>query len=333
VEQRSCCVGVGAHLDLPDNLALPFFAYGLLKPSEPGHRRVAALTGTSEDARAVGRSLRIRDGLPLLVADPERYVVGVLLHPSHGAETAFYKAVRSFEPAKQYRGIVPIEVMTATGPRAANTLEARRPESGAEPYDDSEWSASVDPMLVEGLTVVSQTAGRLLSDGWLIGLQQRGSPPTAELFDRFFQLQAAYLLLWTIAERVAAFAVGPDAGATARLRDLERLPEYRKAFDKARVIPGRRVTDVRDPGDEVSLSDGGKGALSKYWYTIRSTVAHRGKAAFRDVELVALAVIGLHDVLRHPVPDLWPSVAQAWADREPDGLATWWSLRRRCLGE
>jgi hypothetical protein len=163
--------------------------------------------------------------------------------------------------------------------------------------------------------------------------QQNPPPPTPDLFERFLQLQATYLLLWTITERVAAFVAGPDEGALARLRRLEELPDYPAAFAAARVVAGRAVTDVRDPSRLVHLRPNGRGALSGYWYTVRSTVTHRGKAAFRDVELVALAMIGLHDVLREFLPSLWPTIARAWTDREPAGTATSWSLRRRVLQE
>jgi hypothetical protein len=83
-------------------------------------------------------------------------------------------------------------------------------------------------------------------------------------------------------ERAAAFIVGPDTGATSRLKQLEELPEYRDAFAAARVEASRPVTDVRDPGQLSRLHPDGNAALHSYWYTVRSTVTHRGKAAFRE---------------------------------------------------
>jgi hypothetical protein len=333
VEQRTRRTRTTAQLRPPENLALPLFAYGLLKPSEPGHCRVADLIVRSEPATAEGMTLRIRDGLPLLMPHRDRRVDGMLLFPAQGCEAGFYDEVLAFEPVNQYRAVAPLEVATANGPRPANTLLARRPDRGSEDHDSSWWTAADDPLLVEGLAVVRQDAERLLGGGWLIDLQQSPPSPTTELFKRFFQLQATYLLLWTITERVAAFVAGPDEGAVARLRCLEELPEFPAAFAAASVVPGRAVTDVRNPSRLVYLHPNGRGALGGYWYTVRSTVTHRGKAAFRDIELIALAVIGLHDVLREFLPSLWPTIGRVWTDREPDGTAASWSLRRRVLQE
>ena len=157
-------------------------------------------------------------------------------------------------------------------------------------------------------------------------------PPTPQLFERFFQLQATYLLLWTIMERAAAFIVGPDTGAVSRLKQLEELPEYRGAFAASRVETSRPVTDVRDPVRLSRLHPDGHAALHSYWYTMRSTVTHRGKAAFRDAELVGLALIGLHDVLRRLLATLSPPIAQGWCDREPERASTLWALRPIVLG-
>jgi hypothetical protein len=112
------------------------------------------------------------------------------------------------------------------------------------------------------------------------------------------------------------------------LRHLEELPEYSQAFADAHVVAGRPVTDVRNPRRLIRLRRDGQSALSQYWYTIRSTVTHRGKATFRDVELIALAVIGLHDILRQLLPAILPSVARRWADHEPEGPSTGGPLRR-----
>jgi hypothetical protein len=77
-----------------------------------------------------------------------------------------------------------------------------------------------------------------------------------------------------------------------------------QAFAAAHVVAGRPVTEVRNPRRLIRLRRDGQSALSQYWYTIRSAVTHRGKATCRDVELVALAVIGLHDVLPTPARHL-----------------------------
>lgn len=96
----------------PDDLELPFFAYGLLKPPELGYHHVAALVATAETASTTHARLCIRDGLPLLLNEPHGSVHGALLTPTSGKEDVFYQAIREFEPARQYQGFSPVEVAT-----------------------------------------------------------------------------------------------------------------------------------------------------------------------------------------------------------------------------
>jgi|SRR6266568_9407173 Gamma-glutamyl cyclotransferase, AIG2-like len=148
----------------PDDLQLPFFAYGLLKPTELGYHHVAALVSTAETASTTGARLCIRDGLPLLLNEPHGRVHGALLTPTSGKKDPFYQAIRGFEPARQYQGFSPVEVVTARGRRAANTLWARRPDRGTEQFEGSSWSSADDPLLTEALGVVRRDAERLLGD-------------------------------------------------------------------------------------------------------------------------------------------------------------------------
>ena len=75
----------------PDDLELPFFAYGLLKPTELGYHHVAALVSTAETASTTGARLCIRDGLPLLLNEPHGRVHGALLTPAIGKKAASTK--------------------------------------------------------------------------------------------------------------------------------------------------------------------------------------------------------------------------------------------------
>jgi hypothetical protein len=318
----------------PLDCGLPLFAYGLLKPDELGYHRIATLVGRVEPALLRGTRLRVRDGLPLLVDDPDGHVEGVLLFPKSGKEAGFYQAVAAFEPARQYEQFTAIEAESAARRQLANVLRGRSPAEGSEEFDAPRWSSAYDPLLVEGLGVVRRDAERLLGNGWLTALRRTGAPPTPDLFRRFFQLQAVYLLLWTIAERTAAFVIGPDVNATERLRGLERLPAYREAFTAAAVEAGRPIRGLRPTVQHpAGLREDGHGSLADYWYRMRCTVAHRGKAAFRDVELVAVAVIGLHDVLRRLLAALSPPISRAWHVSEPEGGSSLWALRPVVFGD
>jgi hypothetical protein len=315
-------------LPIPSDPHLPLFAYGLLKPGELGYHKVADLVGDRRPASLAPAGLRLRDGLPLLVMGGDSRVDGWLLCPAPGSEEHFYTAVAQFEPASQYirQGFTTVDLSVGGTRTRANLLRARTPDRGSEDLEGTSWSSATDPLLVEGLRVVRREAVRVLDQRQFATLCAP-QPPRWELFEPLFQLQAIYLLLWTVAERVAAFAEGPDLDPVERLRALEQRDEYRDAFMRARVVPGREVIDSRHPsGGYLRLREDSSKSLSDYWYAVRSTIVHRGKAAFRDAELVALAIIGLHDVLRRLLLNLLPAIAETWARSEPAGAGHSWTL-------
>ena len=57
------------------------------------------------------------------------------------------------------------------------------------------------------------------------------------------------------------------------------------------------MVDCRDPSSHYRLAEDGTGA-AKYFYQVRSNLSHRGKGAFRDVQLVLKAVTELQEAMR-----------------------------------
>lgn len=144
-------------MDRPPLVDAPLFAYGALKPSEFAHAQVATHVSGTTPAMLDDHALRSRDGLPLLVESPGAAVRGALLR-FHDAQAA-YAAVCQFEPRKHYRWVADgVTVLSADGEIRANTLLARRPDSGADLEHIEEWSTADDPVFTVGLPTAAQIA-------------------------------------------------------------------------------------------------------------------------------------------------------------------------------
>jgi len=280
--------GVMPSLGQPDNPNLPFFAYGLLKPGEPAYSQVEPFVSSQAPATALG-TLRLRDGIPLFDPGGDGRVVGQLLWFDQAVLDHAWAAVSSFEPATQYRW----SVVDAHAPQAhirANVLEGRRLQDGTAGEGVTEWSAAWDPVFTEGLDEVRRLVHEAAPNG------VNAQPDTPELWQNFFRLQAAYLLLWSIIERYTALRFGPGRDPWSRVVELGRSSSFCEAVVAAGARPSE-VVDSRDPKDRHRLTEDGAGA-AEYFYQVRSNLSHRGKSAFRDAQLVLKAVTELERTMQ-----------------------------------
>jgi hypothetical protein len=271
-------------LDPPSDQNSPFFVYGLLKPGELAFPLLEPFVASRERAWIDG-TLRLRDGIPLLDLDAGRKVAGWLLwfEPTKLGEA--WEAVRSFEPATQYKW-AEVHAQSGTKTVDSNALAGRQVRRGSATDTRQEWSASQDPAFTEGLAEVQRLTGEAVPDGSV-----PAQPDTLELWSSFFRLQAAYLLLWSIVERYTALRFGPGLEPGDRVSKLGDDPSFVKAVADAGVKPGR-VIDSRDPSTHSRIASDGTGA-AKYFYRIRSNLSHRGKSAFQDAQLVHKALTEL----------------------------------------
>ncbi len=302
-------------LPLPP-LELPLLAYGALQPGELAHQQIATLVARAVDVSVENHVIRTRDGLPLLVAGSGR-AFGTLLWFTDSR--AAYDRVRIFEPSRQYRW-AQLEVNADGQGVTANVLLPRKPERGSGVEMLERWTGVDDPVMGHGLA----TVGVLAADPCRRDLHLPGW--SWQLSLPFFQMQAAYLLAMTVAERYTALAFGPGLSPAERIRRLEASMLFAECLAGARVRTGRRVVDSRDPGNHVNIGDHGERAWS-FWYQVRSNLSHRGKGAARDADIVREALIDVHDVLRLLLRHELPGIERAWTEADADGARDGWLLR------
>jgi hypothetical protein len=282
----------------PDDVTLPLFAYGLLKPGELAFSLLEPYVVSHAKATAPG-TLWMRDGIPLFDPNGPGSVVGELLWFDPDRLGEAWSAVSSFEPATQYKWLV-VEARAGGTGAAANVLEGRRVRDGTAGEDVHEWSATWDPVFREGLDEVRLLVQEAAPNG------VAPQPDTRDLWHSFFRLQAAYLLLWSIVERYTALRFGPAQDPWPRVVQLGKDTSFRQAVVAAGAKPGE-VVDSRDPKNHHRLAEDGTGA-AEYFYQVRSNLSHRGKSAFRDAQLVLKAATELEQTIQILLAEQVPAI-------------------------
>lgn len=307
-------------LEPPPRLDLPIFAYGLLKPDQPAYDLLADIVVQTEHATLSAGGLRVRDGLPLYDPGGTTGVQGVLLTFTAGKEKRAYSAVCDVVPRQHYRWDM-TEMRVDGRPGRVNLLRGRHPDRGSSEEWFTSWSAGEDPLLGYGLVHVRRAA-----------LEHATAPfPTVggddpAMWDRFYALHAAYLLLWSAVERFTALTYGPAQPALERTWRLGDDPRFRESVVTAGVAASPKTADSRDPTRARRIREDGGGAMFS-WDAARHLVAHPGRTAFAEGVFLRRSLIDLHDTFRLTLLGRLPALADTWRDADPDGEPTRWLLR------
>ena len=281
---------------------LPLFVYGTLKPGQLAFRQIAALVEPKpERAELLRHQLYIRDGLPAVM--PTNYpsnVVGYLLRPLPGSIEELNNVLSRFEPKTLYTLPQVVEVETFAGTNLARTHQMKAPKkSNPLPSDYNEWGLEFDPLFSVALPVLTELIRRAKTSVF-------PDADSADFWRDYIPMQGYLLALCGVLERYLTLAYGLQDSINARLEKLGGSDEGQHSTQLA-VVPPPAVSRADTLG-RVS----GERNYWKVWYQIRSNLVHRGKAAHRDFDVVADAVYGLHDALRHLLASQLPALVERW---------------------
>lgn len=261
-------------LSLPSNNSLPLFVYGALKPGMPAFARLCPYVDGQPRKTKVAGELFVRDGLPLLFLNNHENVDGFLLSWKSSQEEIAYQLLCDFEPDKHYEW----KEVTTTSGEHVNLLVAKYQSKGnPQPLFSQNWKLTDDPAFGEGLTVVRKSLEDLKSnDSW-------------SEWERFFKAQMAYLLLWSILERLSALCFGASKEPHHRVNLLHELSGMTELVSKY-VKRKDSVSDSRNPNNIYKLDADNPKKCFQYYYQIRCNLSHRGKAVQNEVEKVQLSL-------------------------------------------
>lgn len=254
------------HVGKPENLNLPFFAYGSHKPGQIAFHQIKDDIMGIPPMKRADYEMKYRDGLPVLVGEKsdESKTIGFLIY-FDDSDDAYFHIGRS------------------------------------EPIDLYEWKViEVDGIEANALVGVEISKGCIEDDGFVSVYDFRNDSffsyakelirdCFSEYKDKedinmrdFFILQMHYMLLWSIIERFCIlkygyYLIGSNQFNFAKEKVfIEKL----KGIDRDDTIySSDTLTEKRlDPNDYESIS---------YYYTIRCNVVHKGKTV-KDEDMLKL---------------------------------------------
>ncbi len=263
----------------PPDKELPLFVYGLFKPDELAYGQISEFVEGEPSEASVSGSLYVRDGLPLLELRSGGTPVRGYVLQFREADAA-YRTVSQFESGKHYEWQ---ECAPSPCDSPANVLVGRKPSNASVLTEWSEWHSDQDPVFKEGMQVVRETRDCYGTEPF------QSAPPGSFDWARFFQLQMAYLLLWTILERYTSLAYGPQLKPYERRHRLAESVAYKKAFGYV-TVRDHVLYDSRYPDRCQALAPTDSSSSLDYYYLIRCNLSHRGKGAFKDGEAVRLSL-------------------------------------------
>ncbi len=272
-------------LPLPTNTALPYFAYGLFKPNELAFKHIQGFIEGSAKPLTIQSSLWLRDGLPLLHLDTGPDVNGFVLTFREEHSVQGYESISNFVTSEQYAWS---EVKFGENGPQVNLLVGVNPQSGSADFDKKEWRAKDDPVFKEGMVTIGNMVVQYAQDSF-------HSKPLE--WERLFKVQMAYLLLWTAIERYCSFAYGICLDPSPK---KDRLADESAFQDALKRTVGRmeNLYNAEEPGKPITLRGDWPTASIRYYYRVRSNLAHRGKAEERDGEIVREALVELYEIFR-----------------------------------
>jgi hypothetical protein len=267
-------------MNLPKNILLPFFAYGLFKPGQIGYFRIKNDVETYKKAKIDGY-LRQRDGIPLLVKETgRRYVNGFVLYFKEDLNVNAYNNIVEIEPDFVYEWdecCINIDDQTVK----TNVLVGRRVVRGSSKFLDDfpyEWDGKEDPMFKYGLQMIDD----------IVKKNTNCSFPDKKGFIELFELEMAYGFLWSIIERYAGLKYNLKKEPSKKIEFIEKEPTFIIGLEK--YIKEKRKVYRIDNLECIELDPNNPKKCLQYYYQIRSNTVHRGKAVFDDFKTIRLSL-------------------------------------------
>jgi hypothetical protein len=274
-------VKVSKGLGRPLDIDLPFFAYGIFRHGEIAFEQLREFVSDDPDTVQVSGERRVRDGLPILDLREQGCVKGSLLEFSLGRRAEAYDRIRAMEPDNHYKW----DIAEVKG-RSANVLAGLKPKKGSKRWDyPEEWNSWDDPLFTSALDVVEETFNR--------------SPHSISMWDLkpLFELQMAYLLLWSSIERYVSLSYqlgGKPEKKVGKFADERPFKDGIKHIEK----PCRFVCRADRPDEKEVLDPRNPKKALLYCRQVRNNIAHRGKGVQDDYDRVRLSLKELLPIFR-----------------------------------
>lgn len=272
-------------MDLPSNINLSYVAYGLFKPNELAYNQIREFVEDAPKRISINGSLYVRDGLPLLKIGGSEIVRGYLITFRKRSSKEAYEKISKFEPEKHYGW----EEYKLNNENFANILIGRDPERASVHLEENEWNSYNDPLFKECFSVIKDVVDSYAQQEF------KSVHPDNFEWERLFKLQMGYLLLWTAIERFCSLTYGPILGPEEKITKLGKDNAFKNMLQKI-LTREHIIYDCRDPKDSYKLISSNSLQSIKYYRQVRHNLSHRGKATWKDGEIIRRSLIELIEI-------------------------------------
>lgn len=271
-------------LNKPNDINLPFFAYGVLKPGEIAYSRIKNLIYEKNEV-SVNYPMKHRDGVPILFSKANKFdeTCGYVFHFSDNEEA--YKIITQTISGNLYKwGTIDL------GQEKVNVLFGKNPSAGSNdiesPSDRKSYTGRNDPLFREGLQLVKDN---LKSGGFS---WEKG----------FFNLQMNYMLLWSAIDRYCKLRYNQEKEHENRI-ELSNEKVFKEALDKYAGGKHYRTLYTTDDLSKREFDLDNPKYCINYYYTLRCNIVHRGKTSMSDTDLLRQATIDLLNIFEYILED------------------------------
>lgn len=274
-------------LELPDDISLPFFAYGIFKPRQVAYSKIKNHVDANKIRPVkVNYLMKHRDGVPILVDGEREYhnTEGTLLTFRPGHENDAYHTIARTLSEKLYEW----KIIMING-KEVNALFGVNPDYGSDDIESRaeriNFNGKNDPFFDDALRLIEKN---LNSNSHSSGLEP------------FFELQMNYMLLWSAIERYSSIKYNKSKGENIRrFAKQKAFREGIKKFEDEYHHPVFSTDDLKM--HEFNADD--ENETIYYYYTFRCNIVHRGKSMRSDYVMLKQATEELLEIFKDVLKD------------------------------
>ena len=245
------------YIGSPDDMTLPFFAYGFFKPGQLAYHRIVGYVKGEPSAEKIRYEMRYRDAIVFIASEESReyQTSGYLIEFSNPQEA--YEEIGNSIPEDLYKWK---EIKVKDG--YANALVGCKENCGFiknDGHNPPQYDYRRDPFFNDALSLIKDTIKEFENKD-------------IDNLRAFFKLQMHYMLLWSVIERFCTlsygyFPIDPNKDKFAKEKSFKNKLKTIERKDK--IYSSDKI--------ERKFINPRKWQSIFYYYTIRCNVVHKGK--------------------------------------------------------
>ena len=274
-------------LKLPEDISLPFFAYGIFKPGQVAYPKIKRFVDEYTGNVKISYMMKHRDGVPILIEGENEHfhTEGTIIKFRQDKQINAYGTICKTELRKLYEW----KTISING-EDVNVLFGVNPKKGSDYIEDQKDSVCFDgkndPLFKEAIELIEENL-KNSKHSWKA--------------ESFFELQMNYILLWSAIERYSSIKYNKPKKKWNN-EQFAKEKEFKKGIKKFKDENHIPVYSTEDLEIHEFNADDAVETLN-YYYTFRCNIVHRGKSMYNDYKMLKTAADELLEIFKNILED------------------------------